>query len=86
MTHLKVFIASSSGGLGIVDAIQETLLHKLDQKVVLMPWTREFDLSKTYIESLEKRSLEIDFAIFVMTPDDITRSNKGTINLSRQVL
>ena len=72
----KIFIASSSEGLNIVNTVQNGLLQKMDQKIVLKPWTREFDLSKTYIESLEKQSGEIDFALIVMTPDDITTSRK----------
>jgi hypothetical protein len=72
----NIFIASSSEGLNIVNAVQTGLLQKMDQKIVLRPWTREFDLSKTYIESLEKQSGEIDFALIVMTPDDITTSRK----------
>ena len=72
----NIFIASSSEGLNIVNAVQTGLLQKMDHKIVLKPWTREFDLSKTYIESLEKQSGEIDFALIVMTPDDITTSRK----------
>lgn len=34
----------------------------------------KFRLSSTYIESLESAASEADFALFVLTPDDLTRS------------
>lgn len=37
----------------------------------------EFELSATYIESLEKVSHEADFAVLVLTPDDVTTSREA---------
>ena len=72
MTQPKVFIASSSEGLEVATNLR-TLLHDvLRDHAVLMPWTRAFDLSAVYIESLEKAAEEADFAVVVVTPDDIT--------------
>jgi hypothetical protein len=72
--RVKIFIASSSEGLEIVKALRGLLLDELQDKAEVAPWTREFALSATYIESLEKASHEADFAILVLTPDDLTTS------------
>ena len=69
-----VFIASSSEGLEVAKAVRALLLQELRDRAKVTPWTREFDLSATYIESLEKASQEADFAVLVVTPDDITIS------------
>jgi len=70
----RVFIASSKEGLEVAKAIEALLKEKLGEKVEIRPWTRAFDLSATYIESLEKASEETDFAVLVMTPDDVVKS------------
>jgi hypothetical protein len=70
----KIFIASSSEGLAIVEKVSTALQQKLDKKVTILPWTKEFDLSKVFIESLEEAALDIDFALLVMTPDDVIKS------------
>ncbi len=72
----KIFIASSTEGLTITNMVSNILRQKLGEKAEVMSWTRKFDLSATYIESLEKATGEHDFAILVMTPDDITTSRK----------
>ena len=69
-----VFIASSSEGVEVAKAVRALLLQELRDKAKVTPWTREFDLSATYIESLEKASQQADFAVLVVTPDDITTS------------
>lgn len=69
-----VFIASSSEGLEITKAVRALLLQELRDRAKVTPWTRAFDLSATYIESLEKASQEADFAVLVVTPDDISIS------------
>jgi hypothetical protein len=74
----SVFIASSSENLDIVEKVQELLQNKLKHQVDIRPWTEEFDLSKVYIESLEKEAGNIDFALLVMAPDDIIISRNKT--------
>ena len=37
-------------------------------------WTHQFELSATYIESLEAIADQADFAVLVLTPDDVTTS------------
>ncbi len=70
----KVFVASSSEGLDVAKALRGRLLQELGESAEIAPWTREFELSATYIESLEKASREADFAILALTPDDVTTS------------
>lgn len=74
MKPSKVFIASSTEGSSITETIQELLNQNLREKIEVRPWTREFELSKTYIETLEEVSDEFDFAIIILTPDDISTS------------
>ncbi|MDC8447990.1 MAG: nucleotide-binding protein [Nitrospira sp.] len=69
-----VFIASSTEGFEVAQTARLLLLDQLLNKAEVTLWTREFDLSATYIESLEKCSQQADFAILVVTPDDITIS------------
>lgn len=73
----KMFIASSTEGLTVVKPLQRMLASALPGKVEIQRWTLKFKLSATYIESLEAAAREADFALFVLTPDDITRS-RGT--------
>ena len=75
--RLKVFIASSSEGLEVAKAIRGLLLQELGEKAEVTIWTREFELSAAYIESLERVSHESDFAVIVITPDDVTISRKA---------
>lgn len=75
MTKPKLFIGSSMEGLEVARTLEE-LLEK-DAKTTL--WTSDvFQLSDTAIESLYLQLDESDFAVFVLTPDDlqITRSEK----------
>jgi hypothetical protein len=76
MTRAKIFIASSSEGLKITNAICRGLAHELGDAAEVEPWTRKFDLSATYIESLESAVEQADFAILVLSPDDVTTSRK----------
>lgn len=72
----KVFIASSAEGLDIATAVRRSLLSELDRIAEVEPWTRAFELSATYIESLESIVDQADFAVLVLTPDDVTTSRK----------
>ncbi len=72
----QVFIASSSEGLDAVKEVCRLLGQKLRKAADVKPWTRKFELSAAYIESLEKISEQSDFGVFVMTPDDFTISRK----------
>lgn len=73
----KVFIASSSEGIKIAKAVERLLLHNLGDNAEIAPWPWKFELSATYIESLEKTSGDMDFAVVVLTPDDVTTSRQA---------
>lgn len=69
-----IFIASSSEGHNIAEAVRFALLEELNDKAKVMQWKKAFDFSKTFIESLEKISQEVDFAVLIVTSDDVTIS------------
>ncbi|MFA5242247.1 MAG: nucleotide-binding protein [Sulfuricella sp.] len=73
-TRCKVFIGSSSEGSKVADAVRLLLINELGESAKVELWTRKFELSATYIESLEKVLAEADFAVMVLTPDDVTTS------------
>lgn len=69
-----VFIGSSSEGL----AVAKTLQAEVDQFADATLWTQGiFRPSLYYLESLSKALETADFAVLVLTPDDITES-RGT--------
>lgn len=73
MAKPKIFIGSSVEGLNIAYAIQQNLTHDAEITV----WDQGvFELSQTTIESLVTVLEKSDFAIFVFSPDDITRIRK----------
>jgi hypothetical protein len=66
-----VFIGSSSEGLAVAQALQLNLDHYAE--VIL--WSQGvFGLSEGSLESLVDRLQDFDFAILVLTPDDLTLS------------
>ncbi len=72
-----VFIGSSSEGLEIARAIKENLDNDAD----IVVWNQNtFEIGSTYLESLSKQMHKADFAILVLTQDDITisRNQKKT--------
>lgn len=72
-----VFIGSSSEGLRIADSIYRSLRRS---PVVPRLWTKGvFECSKTTIEDLIRIVNEIDFAIMVLTDDDVTRSRGRSV-------
>ena len=67
-----VFIGSSSEGLKLVEGITSSLRR---HPYVLKPWMRGvFECSQTTIEDLVHVTKEADFAILVLTADDVTKS------------
>jgi CRP/FNR family transcriptional regulator, cyclic AMP receptor protein len=67
-----LFIGSSSEGIKIVDAVHATAKR---WKVVRKPWTDGvFEASSTTIESLMALTKEADFALLILTADDVTNS------------
>jgi hypothetical protein len=72
-----VFVASSSEGLDVVSLIHTLLQRALGGSADVRPWTGEFQLTRTYIESLERLLDRSDFAVLVLTPDDRTKSREA---------
>lgn len=67
-TRPSVFVGSSVEGLKIAQAVQRRLDYAADVDI----WDQAtFDLSSVTIEALEDRCRTADFAIFVLTPDDV---------------
>lgn len=79
-----VFIGSSTEGEPIAYAIQENLEKEFDVCV----WTQGvFELGNSYLESLINELDKADFAILVLTEDDITISrNQQTVSPRDNVL
>src|SRR5437899_9214507 len=66
-----VFIGSSAEGLAIAKAIQ----LNLDRACEVVIWSQGvFGLSEGTLETLVNKAEEFDFAILVVTPDDMTQS------------
>lgn len=75
MAKPRVFIGSSVEGLHVAYAVQQNLLHNAEVTV----WDQGvFELSRTTIESLTKALEESDFAVFVFSPDDLSRIRDST--------
>lgn len=69
MRNPRIFVASSLESLDVADAINVNMDHKAEVTV----WKNGFKLSTDNIDSLVKKATTVDFAIFVFTPDDITK-------------
>jgi len=76
----RVFIGSSSEGLDVARAIARGLKNDC----LVVPWTAGvFAASETYIESLEKAIDRVEFAVLVVTPDDIREKRKVITKVPR---
>ncbi|WP_050027391.1 nucleotide-binding protein [Verrucomicrobium sp. BvORR034] len=77
-TRPVVFIGSSSEGLPIAEALQANLDHNAEAIL----WSQGvFGLSTGTLETLVSRLSEFDFAILILTADDLTLS-RGTESAS----
>ena len=75
MTKPRVFIGSSVEGLNVAYAVQQNILHDTEVTV----WGQGvFELSRTTIESLTNALQDNDFAVFVFSPDDLTKIRNVT--------
>lgn len=74
----SVFVGSSSEGLDIAEAIQ----LNLDRACEVVIWSQGvFGLSEGTLETLVAKAVDFDFAILVVTPNDMTQS-RGTTQQS----
>jgi predicted nucleotide-binding protein len=71
----KVFVGSSAEGLSIVDAIH----LNLDYECEVTPWSQGvFGLGRGTLEDLVREAAIVDFAVLVLTPDDLVmKREKG---------
>jgi hypothetical protein len=79
MRKPRIFIASSSESLDVADAFNANLDHQAEVTV----WKHGFSLSQTSIESLTKMAETVDFAIFIFTPDDVSRIRDKEMAVTR---
>jgi hypothetical protein len=73
-----MFIGSSAEGLSIARALQAELEHDVDATV----WDQGvFGLSDSSLEALERHAGEVDFAVFVLSADDLLtkRGDSGEV-------
>ncbi|MGF1545714.1 MAG: TIR domain-containing protein [Thiotrichales bacterium] len=78
----RVFVASSSEQIGTAVAIADGL--NASPHFVAQAWRESvFAFSKSYIESLEAELDRADFAIVVLTADDVARVRTQDANLPR---
>jgi hypothetical protein len=71
----SVFVGSSAEGLAVAEAIQ----LNLDRACEVAIWSQGvFGLSEGTLETLVDEAKEFDFAILVVTPDDMTQSRGKT--------
>jgi predicted nucleotide-binding protein len=80
MAKPTLFIGSSSEGLGVAEAIQVSLDHECDVTL----WTQGvFLLGLSNLENLTRILADYDFAVLVLTPDDVVRSRGSQRSASR---
>lgn len=73
-SRCRIFIGSSSEALDFANALQE-LLSSPSSGIQAQVWTQGVTtLSSTTIESLTRTAQNVDFAVFLLTPDDVVRS------------
>jgi hypothetical protein len=71
-----IFIASSTEGNAASNAIEAELKALAGGKAIIRHWTKQFQLSRVYIESLEESVNNCDFGVFVLTADDLLNIRK----------
>ena len=73
-----LFVGSSKEGIEIAEAVQLELQDLADVTI----WTQGiFEVGRSYLESLTKTIERADFAVLVLTPDDIIES-RGSVALA----
>lgn len=76
----RVFIGSSTEGLSVAKALQYGLDHSAEVTI----WHQGvFGLSQGTLEDLVRTSRQYDFAVLVLTPDDLTVKRKALGNAPR---
>lgn len=79
----KLFIGSSTEGIDLAEAVQASLYRECDVTL----WTQGvFLLGMSNLENLTRIISDYDFAIIVLTPDDVVRSRGTQQKISRDNL
>jgi predicted nucleotide-binding protein len=74
----KLFVRSSAEGLSIAKAIQLNLDHEYHECEVTLWSQGVFGLGRGTLEELVREAATVDFAVLVLTPDDlVTKREKG---------
>ncbi len=75
----RVFIGSSTTGVPIARAVEQNLSHESETYL----WPHMFPSGKGNLESLVETAATLDFAVLVLTPDDLTESKGVAMNSPR---
>jgi predicted nucleotide-binding protein with TIR-like domain len=75
----RVFIGSSTTGASIARAVEQNLNHNSETYL----WPHMFPQGKSNLESLVAAASTHDFAVLVLTPDDLTESKGSTMQSPR---
>ncbi len=78
----KVFVASSSKSVDVAEALRQLIGN---DRVEVVPWKDlgVFVLSEHTMESLEKAASQCHFAVFVLGPDDVMKTEEGGVYVPR---
>lgn len=77
----NVFIASSSEGLAVAKALERVLGR--DKRIDVQVWSGAFRPGMSFMDMLHLSTLQYDFGIMVLTPDDSTDFRGNTVNEPR---
>jgi len=73
MTHISVFVASSSEGLELARQVRLFLQRELGDLGTVQLWPDAFEPGQTTIEDLERAIIDHDFAVVILTADDMSK-------------
>ena len=81
----RVFIGSSSEGLGLAEALRENIEREADFELELRQWNNAdiFAPGSYALVDLLRETREVDFAILVFTPDDAARVRNADHRIPR---
>jgi len=73
MTQISVFVASSSEGLELARQVRLFLQRELGDLGTVQLWPDAFEPGQTTIEDLERAIIDHDFAVVILTADDMSK-------------
>jgi hypothetical protein len=76
----SLFIGSSSEGFAVAEAVEVVLQEYAE---VTLWKDGVFGLNENYLDTLVKAAKRFDFAVLIVTPDDVSMSRGGMINAPR---